>query len=557
MKNSVFEELKNSEAQLFQNWLQNMRQVGRVKHICISREDCLLTLKSFLAILHHGINGKDINPFDIVMRDSDSFLRSLICHARNWRETGLGLADLIFIVKLLVQTIEDALLQQESFDCKKSHALHDLRRKANIIESAIILDWEKTGNQENARDVHERYRRLLADKKRYEWFFQTTANLAIVCNAEGVVIEANPEAMTFFGGRKVVGRYCWELLQLGVNTLPMVFQRYAPGKEHMITLHTESGEFFLEMRCFQFDASLVQQQVLFVLNDISRLVGERKAHHRNVRERSPAGSQTEKLLEAVVSSVAEGILLIDEDREIIKANPRSGEIFGILEQNLIGTDIRSLVDATGAALMEEYFGQLVEGQRMSGAMNGLYVDGSPVPLTITIARIDLDRKKYWAIVLCDNTEREAMAENLRCEMKQVEDVSSALKTILQRSSDERRKLENSIASRIRDSLLPAIRRLARESDVSVRKQHITLLEDQLVSLTSWHDAELEAAFLRLSKTELEICRLIRSGAGSKDISEVLNISVETVHTHRKKIRKKLGLSNKKVNIRTFLDNRSF
>ena len=47
--------------------------------------------------------------------------------------------------------------------------------------------------------------------------------------------------------------------------------------------------------------------------------------------------------------------------------------------------------------------------------------------------------------------------------------------------------------------------------------------------------------------------MIQSGATSKDIADGMAISIETVQTHRKNIRRKLGLSGKDVNLYAYLN----
>lgn len=58
--------------------------------------------------------------------------------------------------------------------------------------------------------------------------------------------------------------------------------------------------------------------------------------------------------------------------------------------------------------------------------------------------------------------------------------------------------------------------------------------------------DIKDNFLRkyaLGKRELEILTLIGLGKSSQDIADALNISIETVHTHRKNIKFKVGLKN--------------
>jgi DNA-binding CsgD family transcriptional regulator len=55
-----------------------------------------------------------------------------------------------------------------------------------------------------------------------------------------------------------------------------------------------------------------------------------------------------------------------------------------------------------------------------------------------------------------------------------------------------------------------------------------------------------------SPNELQVANLIRQGKTSKEVARLLNLSIRTVDSYRDSIRKKLGLKNKKVNLRTYL-----
>ena len=46
--------------------------------------------------------------------------------------------------------------------------------------------------------------------------------------------------------------------------------------------------------------------------------------------------------------------------------------------------------------------------------------------------------------------------------------------------------------------------------------------------------------------------MVRQGKSNKEIAEILHISVRSVESHRRWIRRKLGLRGKAVNLRTFL-----
>ncbi|MGC1401977.1 MAG: helix-turn-helix transcriptional regulator, partial [Thermodesulfobacteriota bacterium] len=57
--------------------------------------------------------------------------------------------------------------------------------------------------------------------------------------------------------------------------------------------------------------------------------------------------------------------------------------------------------------------------------------------------------------------------------------------------------------------------------------------------------------------ELQIAALIKNGLASKEITGEMNISIETVKTHRRNIRKKLHLHNADINLSSFLKSKAF
>ncbi len=52
--------------------------------------------------------------------------------------------------------------------------------------------------------------------------------------------------------------------------------------------------------------------------------------------------------------------------------------------------------------------------------------------------------------------------------------------------------------------------------------------------------------------EIKVAGLVRDGVPNKEIAEILNASLNTVTSHRYKIRTKLGLKNTESNLRSYL-----
>lgn len=61
-----------------------------------------------------------------------------------------------------------------------------------------------------------------------------------------------------------------------------------------------------------------------------------------------------------------------------------------------------------------------------------------------------------------------------------------------------------------------------------------------------------AAMKQLTPREVEICNLVHQGRTSKEIASILSLSPRSVETHRTNIRKKLQITDRKVNLAVYL-----
>lgn len=75
-----------------------------------------------------------------------------------------------------------------------------------------------------------------------------------------------------------------------------------------------------------------------------------------------------------------------------------------------------------------------------------------------------------------------------------------------------------------------------------RMKHIPNKAERLLAENKFFKDNLQK-YLSLGKRAKEVLRLVALGKSSADIADELNISVDTVNTHRKNIKKKLEISN--------------
>ena len=142
-------------------------------------------------------------------------------------------------------------------------------------------------------------------------------------------------------------------------------------------------------------------------------------------------------------------------------------------------------------------------------------------------------------------------EELRAERTALYEKNAALTQILNHFEDERKHQRRQIAREIEQAVLPELRRLKRKAD-KLTPADLQELEAVLELAVKQDEDTLKDRYESLSPREVEICDFIRNGMSSKEISKHLNLSPLTVHKHRERIRRKLGLTNMRLNLTAYL-----
>ena len=125
----------------------------------------------------------------------------------------------------------------------------------------------------------------------------------------------------------------------------------------------------------------------------------------------------------------------------------------------------------------------------------------------------------------------------------------ALKELIEYMERAKNEAKEDIAVNIENFILPILNKLKMKS---ISPKYLKLLEDHLKEIVSTFGSRIIKGALKLSLREIEICDMIKSGLASKEISELLNVSSQTIEKHRRNIRKKLGIANKKINLASYL-----
>ena len=149
-------------------------------------------------------------------------------------------------------------------------------------------------------------------------------------------------------------------------------------------------------------------------------------------------------------------------------------------------------------------------------------------------------------------EKSLLARKVRQLERELDRASTEL-----RAASRRLEKERASAERLRMDLLPFTQ--ARDQDAATLARFLLeRLDARGAGEAEWHAfdgqfqrmhpsyvSDLLGRHGTLSRMELKICMLLRLNLTSKEIARVINLSAHTVDTHRRRIRRKLGLDGER------------
>ena len=144
-------------------------------------------------------------------------------------------------------------------------------------------------------------------------------------------------------------------------------------------------------------------------------------------------------------------------------------------------------------------------------------------------------------------------QELEEQKQSLEEANIALKVLLKQRETDKLDLEQNVLVNIKQMVFPYLDKLKTVGlKQRERTTYLEILESHLNDIISPFLQRLSAASIFLTPQETQVAALIKDGKTSKEIADILNVSEATVHFHRKNLRTKFGLKNKKTNLRSHL-----
>jgi DNA-binding NarL/FixJ family response regulator len=137
--------------------------------------------------------------------------------------------------------------------------------------------------------------------------------------------------------------------------------------------------------------------------------------------------------------------------------------------------------------------------------------------------------------------------------KQLEELNSALGVLLKKREEDKVALGNQFVTNIKTIIMPYLEKIKCIPLSETQRRDLELLESNIKDIVSPFVKEISATFFGLTAGEIQVAILIKQGKTTKEIAAILNLSKNTIMTHRYKIRTKLGLKNQKCSLHYYLN----
>jgi PAS domain S-box-containing protein len=449
-------------------------------------------------------------------------------------------------------------------------------RNYRIVSSPVMgRDGRVTTAIEMVDDVtqHVRAQQAVADSEaRYRAIFETTGTATMIVEEDMTISMVNAEFVkeSGFSKSEVEGKRRWtefvhsdDLEQMKAFHVRRRIDPELVPRSYEIRFRDSGGR----IRNVNMTVSLIPgtKKSVASLMDIT----VRKQAEERLKE-------SERFLTDVINFLPDATFVIDSDGKVIAWNRAIEEMTGMPATEMIGKgnyehaipfygDRRPILVDLALKPDKRYEGTYVSTERGETVLIGeAYMPalkgGDVYPHGTASVLRDSAGNIIGAIEsIRDITERRRMEEALRrreedleVKSRNLEEVNTALRVLLKHREEDKSELEEKILSNVKKLVVPYMEKLRKSRLSDEQTSYVEILDNHLQDILSPFLRNLGSRHLDLTPKEIQVASLIREGKTSKEIAEVLGVSARAVDFHRDNIRIKLGIKNKKANLRSYL-----
>jgi PAS domain S-box-containing protein len=338
----------------------------------------------------------------------------------------------------------------------------------------------------------------------------------------------------------------------------------------------------------------MEKRLTSVNAELEKTIGQLQSEIKERKYVEEALLESEERYRALSDAAFEAIFLF-ENGICIDANQTATKLFEYEHDELIGKLATDIIAAESKELVRNYiisgYGEPYEAitQKKDGAAFHAEIHGKLIEYKGKKVRVkvvhDIDDRKRAEAYLRDardaleievskrTAELVKINEELKNEIKErrqaekvlkknekelenktheLEEINAALNVLLKRREQDKKELEEKVLSNVKELILPYVKKLQKSRLRDNQMIHLSIIVSNLHNIVSPFLRRLSSKYTDLTPSEIQVANLVKEGKTTKEISELMNSSIRAIEFHRSNLRKKLGLANKKANLRSHL-----
>ena len=302
--------------------------------------------------------------------------------------------------------------------------------------------------------------------------------------------------------------------------------------------------------------------------------------------------ESENDFREMAENAQDAIVILTDDGRACYANKRACEITGYSRSELITADFKKVAAWDDYSKAGQMYREKTAGPQVPGCIETRLIRkrGKALSIELSAAKTVWDRKPAVLVIFRDITARKSAEERLlnsstklksRIEKRDLElkkavrelenkhqellrlkiegetiynellETNNAVSILARNINKHRLEAEKTFAGTINTKIMPIVENLRKKTKLDDIKIGLDLLDAQLQTLAKELMGEINM-LAKLTPSEMQIATMIKNGLKSQEIAERFYISLQTVKTHRRNIRKKLNIHAPGVSLTFYL-----
>jgi PAS domain S-box-containing protein len=284
---------------------------------------------------------------------------------------------------------------------------------------------------------------------------------------------------------------------------------------------------------------------------------------RNITEqvlRKQALQESEKKYRTLFEQSRDAIYITKREGEFVDVNQSFLDLFDYTREEITEMKAQEVyIDPDDRSKFKKQVEQRGSVRDFEGKLHKK--DGAEMDclITATLRQADDGSILGYQGIVRDITESKQSEQALREREKELkiktmslEEVNIALRVLLKRRDEDKIELEEKVLSNVKNLVVPFVGKMKEQLKDERIKAYLNVLETNLNAIISPFSQKMSSKYLNLTTAEIEVANLVKLGKSTKEIAAMLSLSHKTIETHRVNVRKKLGITNKRANLRTYL-----